>query len=242
MNDSVKYSSNLFLVQTLTLALSVTMNGFVSPVHEVKKVVMCELTWLPWDHFISLHCNPPCPLSGVVPVHSLWEDSIGFLTESRWSYLPWRWDDFRGYIIWVVPIREEISNAFSYRLAVRQHLDLVAAGNHFGVMKETRQLFVLHSGSTSHLYKTEFQNKKYIVACSENDCLWSLQQCRHYNGEKGWTKTKNTINAVGIGRKVKPAQVFWTSTDFVRQVNFWIYLQRYFKPWHKVCKMAWVFP
>ena len=64
---------------------------------------------------------PPCPLSGVVPVHSLWEDSIGFLTESRWSYPPWRWDDFRGYIIWVVPIREEISNAFSYRLAVRQH-------------------------------------------------------------------------------------------------------------------------
>lgn len=48
-------------------------------------------------------------------------------------------------------------------------------------------------------------------ACSSADII---------NGQKGWTKTKNTINAVGIGRKVKPAQVFWTSTDFVRQVNF----------------------
>lgn len=99
-------------------------------------------------------------------------------------------------------------------------MDLVAAGSHFGVMKETRQLLVLHSGSTSHLYKTEFQNKKYIVACSENDCLEACSSADIINGEKGWTKTKNTINAVGIGRKVKPAQVFWTSTDFVRQVNF----------------------
>ena len=66
-------------------------------------------------------------------------------------------------------------------------------------------------------------------ACSSADTI---------NGEKGCTKTKNTINAFGIGRKVKPAEVLWTSTDFVRQVNFWIYLQRYFKLWHKVCKMA----
>lgn len=48
-------------------------------------------------------------------------------------------------------------------------------------------------------------------ACSSADTI---------NGERGCTKTKNTINAVGIGRKVKLAEVFWTSTDFVRQVNF----------------------
>ena len=77
----------------------------------------------------------------------------------------------------------------------------------------TLEVKVISTRQNSRIKSTLLLALRMIAyeACSSADTI---------NGEKGCTKTTNTINAFGIGRKVKPAEVFWTSTDFVRQVNF----------------------